>query len=60
MPKKIIEDPKFVGVWLPGKMKESLNAEAEEAGASVSSRIRRIIEDHFNGQKTSVVSFLGR
>ncbi len=59
MPKKIIEDPKFVGVWLPGKMKESLNAEAEEAGASVSSRIRRIIEDHFNGKEAPVVPLLG-
>ena len=36
---------------------DRLKQEAEEVGASVSSRIRRIAEDHFN-DKTALVPFL--
>ncbi len=52
MPKKLMEDARFVGIWLPYAMKRAIELEAQIEGASLSSRIRTVIQNHLDAQKT--------
>ena len=55
---KILGDPVAVNIRMERDTRQKLEKEARDAGASISSRIRRIIEDHFDGAEAPVVSVL--
>lgn len=54
---QMLADSVSVNIRMERCTRDALAQEAKETGASVSSRIRRIIEEHFDG-KTPVVPVL--
>ncbi len=56
---KTLADSVPVNIRMEGATKAALEHEAHELGVSVSNRIRRIVEDYFNG-KTPMVPVLRR